>query len=213
MNAVASFTVRLSCVAKASGFVKNCFRLFVVQPGQSQPEAAPAPEKAEAVPDNVMTVAKDQRYARYLKMVQVVRCYVILLLKKTFIKENVFLKQIFLILCLSREYRQWLFVIKCLWKVWIQTCSSRFYFLTRKSQIDSFLPNKLEFNNILPTTAHLMRRCLMEQQVAQRMRTFLPPALTASRRSVTDLCLCTAPRSRPFVATCSSCRLVAAAGL
>ncbi|PWA26152.1 hypothetical protein CCH79_00015241 [Gambusia affinis] len=41
------------------------------QPGQSQPEAAPAPEKAEAVPDNVMTVAKDQRYARYLKMVQV----------------------------------------------------------------------------------------------------------------------------------------------
>ncbi|XP_027899782.1 WASH complex subunit 3 [Xiphophorus couchianus] len=41
------------------------------QPGQSHPEAAPAPEKAEVVPENVMTVAKDQRYARYLKMVQV----------------------------------------------------------------------------------------------------------------------------------------------
>ncbi|XP_054910628.1 WASH complex subunit 3 [Poeciliopsis prolifica] len=41
------------------------------QPGQSKPESAAAPEKAEAVPENVMTVAKDQRYARYLKMVQV----------------------------------------------------------------------------------------------------------------------------------------------
>lgn len=41
------------------------------QPDQSPPEAAPAPEKAEAVPENIMTVAKDPRYARYLKMVQV----------------------------------------------------------------------------------------------------------------------------------------------
>lgn len=41
------------------------------QSDQSPPEAAPAPEKAEAVPENIMTVAKDPRYARYLKMVQV----------------------------------------------------------------------------------------------------------------------------------------------
>ncbi|XP_015260607.1 PREDICTED: WASH complex subunit CCDC53 [Cyprinodon variegatus] len=41
------------------------------QPDQSSPEAAPAQEKAEPVPENIMTVAKDPRYARYLKMVQV----------------------------------------------------------------------------------------------------------------------------------------------
>uniref|UniRef100_A0A3B5M494 WASH complex subunit 3 n=1 Tax=Xiphophorus couchianus TaxID=32473 RepID=A0A3B5M494_9TELE len=42
-----------------------------VSASQNQSDAAPAPEKAEVVPENVMTVAKDQRYARYLKMVQV----------------------------------------------------------------------------------------------------------------------------------------------
>ncbi|KAM4523794.1 WASH complex subunit 3 [Fundulus diaphanus] len=41
------------------------------QPDQGSPEAAPAQEKAEAVSENIMTVAKDARYARYLKMVQV----------------------------------------------------------------------------------------------------------------------------------------------
>ncbi|KAK5605532.1 WASH complex subunit 3 [Crenichthys baileyi] len=41
------------------------------QPDQSLPEAAPALEKGEAVLENIMTVAKDPRYARYLKMVQV----------------------------------------------------------------------------------------------------------------------------------------------
>ncbi|XP_071357975.1 WASH complex subunit 3 [Trachinotus anak] len=40
------------------------------EPAQSAPEAAPM-QKAEEAADNVMTVAKDQRYARYLKMVQV----------------------------------------------------------------------------------------------------------------------------------------------
>lgn len=35
-------------------------------------QTAPEPEKAEAAAENVMTVAKDPRYARYLKMVQVV---------------------------------------------------------------------------------------------------------------------------------------------
>ncbi|KAM4614788.1 WASH complex subunit 3 [Polymixia lowei] len=37
---------------------------------QNVPEAVPE-QKAEAVAENVMTVAKDPRYARYLKMVQV----------------------------------------------------------------------------------------------------------------------------------------------
>uniref|UniRef100_A0A1A7XUU2 WASH complex subunit 3 n=1 Tax=Iconisemion striatum TaxID=60296 RepID=A0A1A7XUU2_9TELE len=40
------------------------------EPAQSLPEAAPA-LKAEVATENVMTVAKDPRYARYLKMVQV----------------------------------------------------------------------------------------------------------------------------------------------
>ena len=47
----------------------------MLQPAQAAPEAAPeaAPmQKAEAAAENVMTVAKDPRYARYLKMVQVV---------------------------------------------------------------------------------------------------------------------------------------------
>lgn len=42
-----------------------------MQPNPSSTEAAPA-QKAEVAAENVMTVAKDQRYARYLKMVQVV---------------------------------------------------------------------------------------------------------------------------------------------
>ncbi|XP_029351468.1 WASH complex subunit 3 isoform X2 [Echeneis naucrates] len=40
------------------------------QPTQTPPEAAPL-QKAEEAEENVMTVAKDPRYARYLKMVQV----------------------------------------------------------------------------------------------------------------------------------------------
>ncbi|XP_061570712.1 WASH complex subunit 3 [Cololabis saira] len=40
------------------------------EPAQSLPEAAPA-QKAEVAVENVMTVAKDPRYARYLKMVHV----------------------------------------------------------------------------------------------------------------------------------------------
>ncbi|XP_039998377.1 WASH complex subunit 3 [Xiphias gladius] len=40
------------------------------EPAPTAPEAAPTP-KAEAAAENVMTVAKDPRYARYLKMVQV----------------------------------------------------------------------------------------------------------------------------------------------
>lgn len=47
---------------------------FMSQPAQAAPEAATT-QKAEAAAENVMTVAKDPRYARYLKMVQVVsRC-------------------------------------------------------------------------------------------------------------------------------------------
>lgn len=44
---------------------------FMSQPAQAAPEAATT-QKAEAAAENVMTVAKDPRYARYLKMVQVV---------------------------------------------------------------------------------------------------------------------------------------------
>ncbi|XP_017266951.1 WASH complex subunit 3 [Kryptolebias marmoratus] len=40
------------------------------EPAQGSSEAAPA-QKAEVAAENVMTVAKDPRYARYLKMVQV----------------------------------------------------------------------------------------------------------------------------------------------
>lgn len=40
------------------------------EPTQSSPEAAPT-HKPEAAEENVMTVSKDPRYARYLKMVQV----------------------------------------------------------------------------------------------------------------------------------------------
>ena len=43
----------------------------MLQPAQMAPEPATT-QKAEAPADNVMTVAKDPRYARYLKMVQVV---------------------------------------------------------------------------------------------------------------------------------------------
>lgn len=43
----------------------------MLQPAQAAPEPA-ATQKAEAAAENVMTVAKDPRYARYLKMVQVV---------------------------------------------------------------------------------------------------------------------------------------------
>lgn len=35
-------------------------------------QTAPEPQQAEAPVENVMTVARDSRYARYLKMVQVV---------------------------------------------------------------------------------------------------------------------------------------------
>lgn len=35
-------------------------------------QTAPQPQQAEAPAENVMTVAKDSRYAQYLKMVQVV---------------------------------------------------------------------------------------------------------------------------------------------
>lgn len=38
---------------------------------QTQGQESPQEQKKEAVADNVMTVAKDPRYARYLKMVQV----------------------------------------------------------------------------------------------------------------------------------------------
>uniref|UniRef100_A0A3Q0QYK1 WASH complex subunit 3 n=1 Tax=Amphilophus citrinellus TaxID=61819 RepID=A0A3Q0QYK1_AMPCI len=41
-----------------------------INPSQSQTETS-AMQKAEAAAENVMTVAKDPRYARYLKMVQV----------------------------------------------------------------------------------------------------------------------------------------------
>lgn len=41
---------------------------FLLQPAQSAAE----PQQAERIAENVMTVAKDSRYARYLKMVQVV---------------------------------------------------------------------------------------------------------------------------------------------
>ncbi|XP_029318245.1 WASH complex subunit 3 [Cottoperca gobio] len=41
-----------------------------LEPTQTAPEPATTP-KAEAAAENVMTVAKDPRYARYLKMVQV----------------------------------------------------------------------------------------------------------------------------------------------
>lgn len=44
---------------------------FTLQPAQTAPEPATT-QKAEAAAENVMTVAKDPRYARYLKMVQVV---------------------------------------------------------------------------------------------------------------------------------------------
>ncbi|XP_041833789.1 WASH complex subunit 3 [Melanotaenia boesemani] len=44
--------------------------LPLTEPAQSSAEAALAP-KAEVPAENVMTVAKDPRYARYLKMVQV----------------------------------------------------------------------------------------------------------------------------------------------
>ncbi|XP_033470804.1 WASH complex subunit 3 [Epinephelus lanceolatus] len=40
------------------------------EPAQTAPDSAATP-KAEAAAENVMTVAKDPRYARYLKMVQV----------------------------------------------------------------------------------------------------------------------------------------------
>lgn len=40
-------------------------------PAEAPPETAPEPQKAERPAENVMTVAKDSRYARYLKMVQV----------------------------------------------------------------------------------------------------------------------------------------------
>ncbi|KAI3366704.1 hypothetical protein L3Q82_009377 [Scortum barcoo] len=46
----------------------------VSMPPQEPTQAAPEPaatQKAEAAAENVMTVAKDPRYARYLKMVQV----------------------------------------------------------------------------------------------------------------------------------------------
>lgn len=43
----------------------------MLQPAQTAPEPA-ATQKAEAPAENVTTVAKDPRYARYLKMVQVV---------------------------------------------------------------------------------------------------------------------------------------------
>lgn len=46
----------------------------MLQPAQTTPEAS-ATQKAEAAAENVMTVAKDPRYARYLKMVQVVSRY------------------------------------------------------------------------------------------------------------------------------------------
>uniref|UniRef100_UPI003AAEBC2F WASH complex subunit 3 isoform X2 n=1 Tax=Centroberyx gerrardi TaxID=166262 RepID=UPI003AAEBC2F len=42
----------------------------LLQTSPNVPEAAPE-QKAEAAAENVMTVAKDPRYARYLKMVQV----------------------------------------------------------------------------------------------------------------------------------------------
>ncbi|MEQ2312236.1 WASH complex subunit 3 [Ameca splendens] len=51
--------------------IKKYLHIFVLQPDQSLPETAPPLEKAEAVLENIMTVAKDPRYARYLKMVQV----------------------------------------------------------------------------------------------------------------------------------------------
>lgn len=44
----------------------------MLQPAQTAAEPATT-QKAEAAAENVMTVAKDPRYARYLKMVQVVR--------------------------------------------------------------------------------------------------------------------------------------------
>ncbi|KAG7454506.1 hypothetical protein MATL_G00260400 [Megalops atlanticus] len=50
----------------------------VMMASQSEPSTAPSPpeetrdpQRADAVRENVMTVAKDPRYARYLKMVQV----------------------------------------------------------------------------------------------------------------------------------------------
>lgn len=46
----------------------------MLQPAQTTPEAS-ATQKAEVAAENVMTVAKDPRYARYLKMVQVVSRY------------------------------------------------------------------------------------------------------------------------------------------
>lgn len=64
----------------------NYFVLVMLQPAQTAPE----PQKAEAA-EYVMTVAKDPRYARYLKMVQVVSHFYHLLMdfKKKKIKKSV----------------------------------------------------------------------------------------------------------------------------
>uniref|UniRef100_A0A3P9J853 WASH complex subunit 3 n=1 Tax=Oryzias latipes TaxID=8090 RepID=A0A3P9J853_ORYLA len=55
---------------KIIGSFKAAFqRFFMLQPQESREEAPE--QKAAAVAENVLTVAKDPRYARYLKMVQV----------------------------------------------------------------------------------------------------------------------------------------------
>lgn len=156
----------------------------MLQPAQTAPE----PQKAEAA-EYVMTVAKDPRYARYLKMVQVVSHFYHLLMNfKKKKKKN-----------------------QCL------TSHCMFYLpqgvpvmaIRNKMVMEGLDPNLLEwvlmivsgtnaqllsnrpltfFSSSLPMTAHRMPPCLTEGRGEARIKTLPPPALTANRLSATDIC-------------------------
>lgn len=50
----------------------NCLKIYTPCSLQQNSLQDSGPQESEVTPENILTVAKDPRYARYLKMVQVV---------------------------------------------------------------------------------------------------------------------------------------------
>lgn len=50
----------------------NCLKIYTQYSLQQNSLQDSGPQESEVTPENILTVAKDPRYARYLKMVQVV---------------------------------------------------------------------------------------------------------------------------------------------
>jgi len=96
-----------------------------------QTQVAPQEPKADVPAENIMTVAKDPRYARYLKMVQVVCVF---LLSFIINKPTPLLWLMSCQMCMQmpkfysyvhRVFQLWPLKIRWYWTVWTLVCLSK----------------------------------------------------------------------------------------